>query len=405
MDSKIGLIIQLNGVILITVLSLCLRRSLKLQSLKYWTMAWLCLSFALICLRLAFSYDEYSAFLFTYFFLGEYIFGFMLIAGCQSLPANESAKPRSELFIIPFVLVALALPQVITDFDDAFAIHALIQASLYATALVFIRRARQATFGWHVMHVSLIFLALDFLLYSIVYYARTFTGLSTDFLVYNSVADLVLQTALGFGMVITLLEQVLREVEDTNTELRSTQKQLEALVHTDPLTAAFNRHAFYGFMRKQGESEGDSTGCVGFFDIDDLKAINDCFGHTAGDMVIRTVVRAIRELIRAEDLIYRWGGDEFFVIMVSMDAQMAEDRMARLDSILRDVYVDHIPEPISIGVSWGFMDYADPDDLEAAIKSADSMMYRRKQLRKMAKPTTVEIVPPPSDNPAIDFAS
>jgi diguanylate cyclase (GGDEF)-like protein len=394
----------LNGVILITVLSLCLRRSLKLQSLKYWTMAWLCLSFALICLRLAFSYEEYSRFLLPYFFLGEYFFGFMLIAGCQSLPANEAAKPRSELFIIPFVLVALALPNIITEFDDAQAIHALILSGFYATAFVYIRRAHQQTFGWHVMHLSLVLLTLDFFLYSAVYCAGTITGLSTDFLVYNAVADLVLQTALGFGMVITLLEQVLREAEDTNNELRSTQKQLEALVHTDPLTAAFNRHAFYGFMRKQGESALESTGCVGFFDIDDLKAINDCFGHTAGDMAIRTVVRAIRELIRAEDLIYRWGGDEFFVIMVSMNAEMAEQRMGRLDSILRDVYVDHIPEPISIGVSWGFMDYADPEDLEAAIKSADSMMYRRKQLRKLARPTTVDVVPPSTDTSAIDFA-
>ena len=72
MDSNLGLIIQLNGVILITVLSLCLRRSLQLTALKYWTMAWLCLSLALICLRLAFSYSEFSSFLFTYYF--NYLF-------------------------------------------------------------------------------------------------------------------------------------------------------------------------------------------------------------------------------------------------------------------------------------------------------------------------------------------
>ena len=156
MDSKIGLIIQLNGVILLAVLSLCLRRSLKLQALKYWTMAWLCLSFALICLRLAFSYDEYSSFLFTYYFLGEYLFGFMLIAGCQSLKANEEAKPRSEFFMVPFVLTAIGLPHLASDFNDAYSIHALLLSVLYATALFYIRRSRQETFGWHVMHLSLI---------------------------------------------------------------------------------------------------------------------------------------------------------------------------------------------------------------------------------------------------------
>ncbi len=66
MDSKLGLIIQLNGVFLITILSLFLRRSLKLTALKYWTTAWLCLSFALICLRLGFEYDIFGSLMFTY---------------------------------------------------------------------------------------------------------------------------------------------------------------------------------------------------------------------------------------------------------------------------------------------------------------------------------------------------
>jgi diguanylate cyclase (GGDEF)-like protein len=177
-----------------------------------------------------------------------------------------------------------------------------------------------------------------------------------------------------------------------NEELRSTQKQLEELVHTDPLTAAFNRHAFYGYVRRQGEDEAASSGCVGFFDIDDLKAINDCFGHAAGDMVIRSVVRSIREIIRAEDLIYRWGGDEFFVIMVSMDARMAEARMRRLDSLLKHVYIDNIPEPVEVGVSWGFTDFSNPSELEDAIKAADSVMYGRKQTRKQNRAASPDFI-------------
>lgn len=386
MDSKIGLIIQLNGVILITVLSLCLRRSLHLTALKYWTMAWLCLSFALICLRLAFSYEEFSSFLFTYYFLGEYIFGFMLVAGCRSLDGEYELEPRTELYMIPFVILSVVLPHLATDFNDVFNIHSFVLAGFYAVAFLFLKRSKQPTFGWRVMHVSLALLTANFLLYAIIFSARSLTVFAVDFLTYNSVIDLVLQTALGFGMVIILLEKVLHEAKNANEQLMSTQKQLEELAHTDPLTAAFTRHAFYGFVRRQDEGLAASSGCVGFFDIDDLKAINDCFGHAAGDMVIRSVVRSIREIIRAEDLIYRWGGDEFFVIMVSMNAEMAENRMTRLDSLLDHVYIDGIPEPIKVGVSWGFTDYSDPADLENAIKSADSVMYRRKQLRKQAQP-------------------
>jgi diguanylate cyclase (GGDEF)-like protein len=392
MDSKIGLIIQLNGVILITILSLCLRQSLRVTALRYWTMAWLGLSFALICLRLAFSYEEFASFLFTYYFLGQYIFGFMLVVGCRSLGDGFQLRPLSELFFIPFVIVAIVLPRLAGDFNDVFNIHSLIMAGFYATAFYHLGKSRQPTFGWRVMHVSLILLAVDFFFYAVIFSARNYTVFRTDFVSYNSIVDLVLQTALGFGMVIILLEKVLNDFRNTNERLRSTQKQLEQLVHTDPLTAAFNRHAFYGFMRNQGEEGAKSSGCVGFFDIDDLKAINDCFGHASGDLVIRSVVRSIREIIRAEDLIYRWGGDEFFVIMVSMNASMAEKRMTRLESLLERVYLDNIPEPIRVGVSWGFTDYASPEDLESAIKGADSAMYRRKQLQKQRRTTSSDFI-------------
>lgn len=392
MDSKIGLIIQLNGVVLITILSLCLRRSLKVTALRYWTMAWLSLSFALICLRLAFSYDEFASFLFTYYFLGEYLFGFLVVIGCRSLNSNYEVKPRSELFFIPFVIAAVVLPHLAADFNDVLNGHSLIMAGFYAAAFFYLGKSKQANFGWRVMHVSLALLVLDFVAYSVIFSLRTVAAFRTDFLSYNPVIDLVLQTALGFGMVIILLEKVLNDFRSTNEQLLSTQRQLEQLVHTDPLTAAFNRHAFYGFVQKQGNGEVATSGCVGFFDIDDLKAINDCFGHAAGDSVIRTVVRSIREIIRAEDLIYRWGGDEFFVVMVSMDATMAEDRMTRLEALLDQVHIDNLPEPIRVGVSWGFTNYASATDLESAIKGADSQMYRRKELRKRRRTRSADFI-------------
>lgn len=392
MDSKIGLIIQLNGVILITILSLCLRRSLKVTALRYWTVAWLSLSFALICLRLAFSYEEFASFLLTYYFLGEYLFGFMLLVGCLSLDGEFELKPRAEILFIPFVIAAIVLPHMAADFNDIFNIHALIMSAFYALAFYHLRKSREATFGWRVLHISLGLLAIDFFVYAVVFSARNFALFQTDLLSYNSIIDLVLQTALGFGMVIILLEKVLNDFRDTNAQLRSTQKKLEQLVHTDPLTDAYNRHAFYGFMNKQSEGGPKSSGCVGFFDIDNLKAINDCFGHAAGDMVIRSVVRSLREIIRAEDLIYRWGGDEFFVVMVSMEAEMAENRMTRLESLLEHVYIDTLPEPIRVGVSWGFTNYASSSDLETAIKSADSEMYRRKQVRKRRRTTSSDFI-------------
>src|ERR1043165_1716377 len=103
MDSKIGLIIQLAGVSLITLLTLFLRRSINFVALRHWTNAWLFLCLALFCLRLAFSYEDYSTQLFSFYFLAEYVFGFLLVAGCTTLAGNNSLRARQEVFVLPFI--------------------------------------------------------------------------------------------------------------------------------------------------------------------------------------------------------------------------------------------------------------------------------------------------------------
>ena len=401
MDSKIGLIIQLNGVFVITVLCLLLSRSLRLTALKYWAIAWPCLSFALICLRLAFSYEALSPLLLTYYYFGEYLFGFLLVAGCRSLNGVWDLKAKSQVWIVPFILLSIALPLISNGMEAVYGVHAMVMAGLYAAAYVSLRKSNIRTFGWKVMHVALAALAIDLGLYTAVHTASHFTSYGASLLDYNSIVDLVLQTALGFGMVIVLLEKVLLEARSAHERLKEANKRLEELVHTDPLTAAFTRHAFYGFVKKQGDENTETSGCVGFFDIDDLKEINDRYGHRAGDLAIRNVSKAIRDCIRPEDLIYRWGGDEFFVIMISMDAGMAVTRMAKLETLLTDMVIDGINETVSIGVSWGFTDFNDIGNLENAINKADAEMYARKQEKKRRSPEQPKFIPPalPADAP------
>jgi diguanylate cyclase (GGDEF)-like protein len=359
-----------------------LRRSLKVAALKYWTNAWLCLCFALICLRLAFSFEDYSLQLYGFYFLSEYVFGFLLVAGCRSLNGRYKLSVSEELFILPFIVIAFTLPFLAADFNLVFNLHSLILVYFFVSAFVALRESIVRTFGWRVMQVALALLTIDFVQYFVVYSARQVLAWEPAYLSYNPVIDLVLQILLGFGMVIVLLEQLLGDFQTANEKLTKAHEKLEQLVHIDPLTTAFNRHAFYGFLKQRGEDGSTISGCVGFFDIDDLKLINDRFGHVAGDRVIRVVARSIRQLVRAEDLIYRWGGDEFFVIMISMTADIAHERMSKLDQMLTGVQVYGIERPIDISVSWGFTNFARFNELENAIKLADASMYNRKNARK-----------------------
>ncbi|MEO6656524.1 MAG: GGDEF domain-containing protein, partial [Pyrinomonadaceae bacterium] len=302
MDSKIGLIIQLAGVSLITLLTLFLKRSINVVALKHWTNAWLFLSFALFCLRLAFSYEEYSVQLFSFYFLTEYFFGFLLVAGCRSLSGNNEMSVRQELFVLPFILVAFGLPFLSDDFNLSVNVHSLILSGFFSIALLALWKTKLRTFGWRVMLVALGLLVVDGSHYFVVFTIRQYVDLEFNYVEYNSVIDLVLQILLGFGMVIVLLEQVLNDANIANEKLKVAHEKLEKLAHIDPLTTALNRHAFRGYLKRNGDENQPVSGCVGFFDIDNLKAVNDIYGHTVGDIVIRAVVRAIREIIRAEDL-------------------------------------------------------------------------------------------------------
>ncbi len=382
MESKFGLIIQLAGVSLITLLTLFLRRSIKVIALKHWTNAWLFLSFALFCLRLSFSYEQYSTQLFSLYFLTEYIFGFLLVAGCRSLTENNDMKIWQESFVLPFIFVAFGLPFLSNDLNLIFNLHSLILSGFFMIAFSAVWRAKMQSFGWKVMLVALSLLVIDSVKYFVIFSAGKYVFIETEYLAYNSVIDLVLQILLGFGMVIVLLEQVLADARIANEKLHRAHKKLEELAHVDPLTTALNRHAFHGYLKGRGSEDQTVSGCVGFFDIDDLKTVNDLYGHSVGDSVIRAVVRAIREIIRGEDLVFRWGGDEFFVIMIGLDSEMADARMTKMEKILSNLVIEGVYKPLSIGVSHAFENFDDLKDLEATIEKADAGMYRQKQLRK-----------------------
>jgi diguanylate cyclase (GGDEF)-like protein len=191
---------------------------------------------------------------------------------------------------------------------------------------------------------------------------------------------MVTEVLLGFGMVIILLEEVRLKIMATNAELRSAHDQLERLARVDPLTDAFTRHAFQQLL--QNRSKAHVAGCVGVFDLDNLKPINDKYGHNAGDAAIRAVATAVRSLLRADDLLFRWGGDEFFVLMFGFDRESAIKRMSTLPTLLARVAPYGHNETFAVAVSYGFADFIELSDIENAIKTADAAMYQAKQQHK-----------------------
>lgn len=185
-------------------------------------------------------------------------------------------------------------------------------------------------------------------------------------------------TALFTWMV--LKESVLREVEMTNKKLLQARDQLELLVQMDPLTEALNRHAFHSLLRRpeSGGGETSTSGSVAVLDIDNLKPINDTLGHTTGDRAIPAVARAMRSLVRADDMLFRWGGDEFLVLMFKLPQPEASRRMEKLNKILEENGERWIGTPLTVTVSFGVAGFTSLTDLGQAIEQADKAMYAQR---------------------------
>ena len=211
----------------------------------------------------------------------------------------------------------------------------------------------------------------------------TRTPLPAAYSGFTSLFDLFFETLLGFGTLIVVMEREQRELELANEQLRAAREKLEAMARVDPLTASLNRHAFYSMVEGNRTTEG-AAGCVAIVDLDALKPVNDTFGHAAGDAAIRAVARAIRQMVRADDLVFRWGGDEFLVVLFGVSEDEARRRLDGLDAMLAAVPVPGSAEPLAVTASIGVSAFEAVAGLEKALEAADERMYRRKLTRRSA---------------------
>ena len=394
MSANVGLAIQCVGIVLLTLLSLSMRGSIKSVSLTYWTRAWASLSLALISLFIGFHVALGHKLFYSLYFFGEYVFGLMFVGGCRSLANNVSMTRRCYSLLIPAAIMAGVLPFLSNDFNNLFMVQAAILAALFAASFIVLLPAvkrENSSPGLRVMGAALILLSFDFLHDVSVFGARNgLWGITIPaaYLQYTSIFDLVLEIILGFGTMIVLLEGVRREVEAANRQLTETHDKLELMASMDPLTEALNRHAFHSLLsRDQAGDESGTYGCVAVIDIDNLKPINDRFGHGVGDKAIRAVARALRSLIRADDMVFRWGGDEFLVLMFKLREEEASRRMSSLNDVLHKNGEQWTGSRATISVSAGVCGFDSLKDLGDAIERADQAMYdSRQRLRQSRSP-------------------
>jgi diguanylate cyclase (GGDEF)-like protein len=156
-------------------------------------------------------------------------------------------------------------------------------------------------------------------------------------------------------------------------------EETQLLALTDGLTGLYNRrHATKRLEEEIARSRRNGSGlCVAMCDVDHFKAINDEFGHGAGDRVLQQIAKSLTEYVRRNDIVARWGGEEFLVIFSEIKltaARIVAERLrGRLASMPR---VEDGPEQITVSV--GLATLGGDTTAEMLIEQADQALYRAK---------------------------
>ncbi len=163
------------------------------------------------------------------------------------------------------------------------------------------------------------------------------------------------------------------------------EKKLENLAITDRVTGIYNRHAFQIFFT-QALAEYKRTRTpfsLVMADLDDFKAINDKYGHLQGDRVLQDVARVFQENLRGMDLVSRWGGEEFVVLLKACPREFAFERGEIFRKQTENLsWIPQKGSVLSITLSFGVVQYETGETPEEMLSRADQALYRAKRKGK-----------------------
>jgi diguanylate cyclase (GGDEF)-like protein len=173
-------------------------------------------------------------------------------------------------------------------------------------------------------------------------------------------------------------------IEDI-TERKQMEEQLRAISLVDDLTGLYNRRGFLTVAEHQLKlaDRNRKNLLLLFIDLDNLKDVNDEFGHPIGDQALIQTTRILKKTFRGSDIIARIGGDEFVVLTLEISGAGARTFYARLQKSL-DSFNRHtrLPFALALSIGWAHYDPARPRSINTLLTQADQMMYRHKQSKK-----------------------
>jgi len=160
------------------------------------------------------------------------------------------------------------------------------------------------------------------------------------------------------------------------TERKSAEEKIKYLTFHDSLTGLYNR-AYFEEELKRLDKKRQLPLCFIMGDINGLKLINDAFGHKEGDKLLKEIAKILKNCCRGEDIVSRWGGDEFSILLPKTSEEDSSEIIDRIRKACDKASTGSVPLSISLGVS---TKYSTEQDIQKLIIKAEDRMYSRKLL-------------------------
>ena len=169
-----------------------------------------------------------------------------------------------------------------------------------------------------------------------------------------------------------LIKNQKAQLDETTEQRAAHDQKLKEELYKDPLTGAYNRRYYEEVIRKSIGPAG-----IALMDVDDFKICNDTYGHHAGDVALKTVASAIQSCIRSSDLLIRYGGDEFLLVLPGIPGDILQTKLEQISDAVRNAAVpgySHFRLSLSIGGTIQTL----TDPVEPIVRRADWLMYQAK---------------------------
>jgi len=195
-----------------------------------------------------------------------------------------------------------------------------------------------------------------------------------------------------FAMIQKLVSQIIDSAmanDLLSSHIQNLTKKNDALSRLsviDEFTGLYNRRALYVTGRSMFEQSiaKNESSCFIFLDMDGLKSINDSFGHKDGDAAILALSLILKKSFREKDLVVRYGGDEFVVVMTNIEAKILHMALERITTQL-EAFNARKSYPWNLSASWGYVynEAGQPvKTFESIIEESDARLYEKKRRRK-----------------------